>query len=54
MVSEGYAAAGYRIVAVDDGWEAPERDPRTRELRADPTRFPSGIKALADYVCIRS
>ena len=51
MVSEGYQAAGYSIVAVDDGWEAPARDPHTHELRADPTRFPSGIKALADYVC---
>ena len=29
------------------------RDPVTNELRADPTRFPSGFKALADYLHAR-
>ncbi len=26
------------------------RDPKTQEIIADPDKFPSGIKALADYV----
>jgi hypothetical protein len=34
---------------VDDCWQAMARD-ATGQLQADPTRFPSGIKSLADYV----
>jgi alpha-galactosidase len=35
-----------------DCWEEkqPPRDPATGELRADTKRFPSGMKALGDYV----
>ena len=35
-----------------DCWEEkqPPRDPATGELRADSKRFPSGMKALGDYV----
>ena len=35
-----------------DCWEekSPPRDPTTNELRADSRRFPSGMKALGDYV----
>jgi hypothetical protein len=49
MVSSGMAAAGYEYVNIDDCWMAPERDAQGR-LQADPERFPSGIKAIADYV----
>ncbi|XP_021367071.1 alpha-N-acetylgalactosaminidase-like [Mizuhopecten yessoensis] len=49
MVLEGFAAAGYEYVNIDDCWSAKERDENGR-LQADPKRFPSGIKALADYV----
>ncbi|CAG0881583.1 unnamed protein product [Darwinula stevensoni] len=49
MVSEGYAEAGYKYIIVDDCWLARERDTYGR-LQADPQRFPSGIKGLADYV----
>jgi hypothetical protein len=49
LVSEGYAAAGYNYVAIDDGWST-ARDPVTNALRADPVKFPHGIAALADYV----
>jgi alpha-galactosidase len=34
---------------VDAGWKARERDSANR-LAADPDKFPSGMKALADYV----
>lgn len=49
LVSSGMAKAGYSYVTVDDCWMAPERDP-SGQLQADPQRFPSGIRALADFV----
>ncbi|MBM7789532.1 NPCBM/NEW2 domain-containing protein [Tenggerimyces flavus] len=52
MVSTGMKAAGYEYVNIDDCWMAPTRTADGR-LQADPVRFPSGIKALADYVHAR-
>ncbi|XP_044265699.1 alpha-N-acetylgalactosaminidase-like [Tribolium madens] len=49
MASDGFLDAGYEYVIVDDCWLAMERDSEGR-LQPDPGRFPSGIKALADYV----
>jgi len=49
MVSTGLAAAGYEYVNLDDCWQL-SRDNTTGEIQADPQAFPSGIKALADYV----
>lgn len=50
MVSSGMKDAGYVYLNLDDNWMAnPARD-ANGNLRGDPTRFPSGIKALADYV----
>lgn len=48
MVSSGLKAAGYQYVNIDDCWQV-SRDAQGN-IVADPTRFPSGIKALADYV----
>ena len=48
MVSSGMRDAGYRFVNLDAGWAAATRDAAGR-LRADPTRFPHGIAALATY-----
>jgi alpha-galactosidase len=48
MVSSGMEAAGYQYVNIDDCWQV-SRD-TSGTIIADPTRFPSGIKALADYV----
>jgi len=48
MVSSGMQAAGYQFVNIDDCWQV-SRDAQGT-IVADPTRFPSGIKALADYV----
>lgn len=50
MVANGYKEAGYEYVIIDDCWLEMERDPVTQEMLADRKRFPSGIKALADYV----
>lgn len=50
MESEGYLAAGYNILSLDDCWMDHMRTPEGK-LQPDASRFPSGIKALADYVC---
>lgn len=50
MVSTGMKDAGYVYLNLDDNWMAnPARD-SNGNLRADPNRFPNGIKGLADYV----
>jgi len=49
IVSEGYYDVGYRYINVDDCWQAHERD-RNGLLQPDYTRFPSGIKALGQYI----
>ena len=48
MVASGMKDAGYQYVVVDDCWQG-ERDAAGRMV-PDPERFPSGMKALADYV----
>lgn len=52
MAADGYRDAGYEYVNIDDCWLANQRDPQTGKLMPDPTRFPSGMKALADYVSV--
>ncbi len=49
MVNSGMRAAGYQYVVVDDCWQATTRD-SAGNLRSDPVRFPSGMKALGDYI----
>ena len=48
IVASGMRDAGYRYVVIDDCWEV-ARD-AAGALVADSTRFPHGIKTLADYV----
>ncbi|NYF88070.1 glycoside hydrolase family 27 protein [Tunturiibacter empetritectus] len=48
MVSSGMKDAGYQFVILDDCWQT-GRD-ASGNIIADAERFPSGIKALADYV----
>jgi alpha-galactosidase len=48
MVSNGMKDAGYQFVILDDCWQT-SRDANGNIL-ADAERFPSGIKALADYI----
>lgn len=47
LINLGLAEAGYDTVVVDDGWQAPTRD-ADGALRACPTRFPNGMKALGE------
>jgi alpha-galactosidase len=48
IVTTGMKAAGYQYVNVDDCWQV-SRDAKGT-IVADPKSFPSGMKALADYV----
>ncbi|MCE5269697.1 glycoside hydrolase family 27 protein [bacterium] len=48
MVSNGMKEAGYQYINIDDCWHG-ERD-SLGFIQVDPERFPSGMKALADYV----
>jgi alpha-galactosidase len=48
MASNGMKDAGYQFVIIDDCWQT-GRD-AAGNIVADAERFPSGIKALADYI----
>ena len=48
MVSSGMKDAGYEYVNIDDCWQI-SRD-KNGNILADSINFPSGMKALADYV----
>ena len=48
MVEGGFRDAGYEYIFIDDLWQG-GRD-RHNNIIPDPKKFPSGIKALADYV----
>ncbi|WP_183819868.1 alpha-galactosidase [Parvularcula dongshanensis] len=48
MARNGMRDAGYEYVNIDDCWHG-ERD-EDGFIQPDPERFPSGMKALADYV----
>ncbi|MEV0430940.1 ricin-type beta-trefoil lectin domain protein [Micromonospora sp. NPDC050495] len=49
IVTSGMRDAGYQYVVVDDCWFNPNRD-SAGNLQGDPGRFPSGMKALGDYL----
>lgn len=49
IVANGLRDQGYKYVVVDDCWFDPNRDAQGN-LQAHPQRFPSGMKALGDYL----
>jgi len=49
MVSSGLLAAGYNTLTLDDCWSSVSRDSRGN-LTNDPVKFPSGMKAIGDYI----
>lgn len=51
LVASGLRAAGYQYVIIDDCWQS-GRD-ASGDILPDPVRFPSGMRALADYVHAR-
>ncbi|TNV78235.1 hypothetical protein FGO68_gene567 [Halteria grandinella] len=46
----GLDKLGYRYVNVDDCWNLATRDSMSNRTIVDPERFPSGMKALSDFV----
>ncbi len=48
MVKSGMKDAGYQYIVIDDCWQVSRE--AHGNIIADPQRFPSGIKTLADYV----
>ena len=50
LTDKGLAKAGYTYLCLDDGWSEKQRDPQTGRLLPDRDKFPSGMKALVDYV----
>ena len=51
FAENGFKDAGYEYIVIDDGWQV-GRDEQGNIL-ANPKKFPSGIKALADYVHLK-
>lgn len=49
MVKNGMRDAGYNYIVLDDTWSAMERDAQGN-LQAHPEKFPSGMKAVGDYL----
>lgn len=48
MVASGMKDAGYEFVVIDDCWQVSRDD--NGNIIPDPKRFPSGMKALGDYI----
>lgn len=51
VISEGYAAAGYEYINVDDCWLDFARSYDGR-LQPDAKRFPRGMADLSEYVSV--
>ena len=52
MVKNGMRDAGYTYIVIDDCWSLRDRD-ADGSLVPDPAKFPSGMKALGDYLHAR-
>lgn len=53
LQTDGYVAAGYKTISIDDCWEAGVPGVLRRPgapLQMNATRFPSGPKSLSDYI----
>jgi alpha-galactosidase len=48
FLTNGMKDAGYEYIVIDDCWQVSRE--ADGQIVADPKRFPSGIKALADYI----
>ncbi|CZR58739.1 related to alpha-galactosidase precursor [Phialocephala subalpina] len=49
MEKFGLRNAGFVYINLDDGWQHYRANRTDKPLEADPVKFPSGIKALAEY-----
>jgi len=50
FIEKSLKDAGYQYVVIDDCWSKRLRDPETDRIVPEPTKFPNGMKAVADYV----
>jgi alpha-galactosidase len=50
IVETGLKDCGYQYVVIDDCWTVKDRRDSNGDLIPDPQKFPSGMKALADYI----
>ncbi|NQV33501.1 MAG: glycoside hydrolase family 27 protein [Phycisphaeraceae bacterium] len=48
FVDKGFKDAGYEYIVIDDGWQVDRND--QGNIMVNKAKFPSGIKALADYI----
>jgi len=48
FIEKGFKEAGYEYIVIDDGWQISRHKNGT--IIADPKKFPSGIKALSEYI----
>ncbi len=49
MVESGLKEAGYEYVILDDWWSLDKRDSKG-QMVPDPIKFPSGLRAMSDYI----
>ena len=49
VIDLGLDKFGYKYINVDDCWQASTRDSNGK-IQSDPIRFPSGMKALGEYI----
>ena len=52
LIASGMRDAGYTYIVLDDAWMAKQRD-ADGNLVPDPAKFPSGLKALGDFLHAR-
>ena len=52
MAKDGWRELGYQYVSLDDCWQSSERA-ADGTIQANASRFPSGMKALGDYIHAR-
>lgn len=50
LIEKGLFDAGYKWVGLDDDWQSGRERPAGGAPEPNPDRFPSGMKALADYL----
>ena len=48
LISTGLAELGYRYVNIDAGVWHTERDPKSQKIIPDPSKFPNGLRYVAD------
>ena len=53
VIDSGLFAVGWNRINLDDCWEDVARD-ANNNIQADPTRFPSGMKSLGDWLHARN